>query len=234
MKFPIFSKITELFNPKKEEEAKKPKTEADYIKKFEDQVSKGVQAQVQIKSVIIEKKNQLLKNKEESNSWADKANKILDKVGSGEISEEEGDKFAKEALDEQIKSDSACTVLEEEIEKQQKSFDALTERVNELKSKVKLIKEKSYNVKLRENTANVTLEINKEFSDVGEIEKVNDLITQMEENVSTKEAEASAYDSITNEGVADRQRIEEILNKGTKKSSSDVLSELKSKRASKV
>jgi len=208
--------------------------EQQALRDLNDKLNKGVQAEVQLKSLIIEKQRLIAQHEDEAKNWGDKANKLLDQVSNGSLSQEDADKFASEALDEQSKAQHVADTLKTEVEAQQSSLNSLNEKVTGLKTDIESLQSKLSEVKSRETTAKATLEINKQLSDLGSADDTHALITRMEEKVSHIENEASAYDALKNENKTDKQKIDEILAKASKPSSSDALAALKKARESKT
>lgn len=205
--------------------------EAQAIRDLKEKLSKGVQAEVQLKTLIVEKQRQSAVKQDEANSWGDKANKLLDQVASGSLTQDEADKFAGEALVEQTNAQNTSDFLKSDAEQQQKRLTALNEKVVGLRTDIETLEGKLSEIKSRETTANATLEINKELSNLDGVDETHDLIKRMEDKVAHIEDTATAYDNLQGENKTDKQKIEEILVNANKPSASDALAALKAKRA---
>ena len=204
--------------------------EQQAIRDLQEKLNKGVQAEVQLKSLIIEKQKLFFQHEEEAKNWGDKANKLLDQVSPGSLTQEEADKFASEALDEQSKAQHVADTLNKEVEIQQKNLNALSEKVTGLKTDIENIQNKLSDVKSREVVAKIKIEINQQLSNIGTPNYAHELIDNIEEKVKHIENEAKAMDDLQNENKTEKQKIEEILSKSKNKDSENALNELKKQR----
>ena len=206
--------------------------EAQAIRDLESKLQQGVNAEVQLKTLVVEKQTLAAKKQAEANEWADKANRLLDQVTTGGLSQEDADKYASEALTEQQNAQHEADTAKADAEVQQTRLNALEEKVRGLKTDIGTLKNKLADVKARESSAKATLEINKQLSDFGGDDSAHELINRMEEKVSHIESTATAFDNLQNENKTDKQKIDEVLAKSAKPSSSEALAALKAARAS--
>lgn len=204
--------------------------QAQAIRELEDQLQKGANAEVSLKTLVIEKQTKATNKQKEADEWAAKANTFLDQVSTGGLSQEDADKYAGEALAEQQTAQHEAETAKAEAEVYQKRLTALEEKVKGLKTEIENLKSHAADIKSREETAKAELGINKEMSDFGKENSAHEILTRAEEHVSHIENESKAFDALQDENKTDKQKMEEVLANAKKVSPSDALAALKAKR----
>ena len=205
--------------------------EAQAIRDLEDQLDKGVKAEVSLKTLVIEKQTKGTSKQKEADEWANKANTFLDQVSTGALSQEDADKYAGEALAEQQTAQHEADTAKAEAEELQKRLATLEEKVKSLKADIENLKNHISDVKSREQTAKAELGINQQMADFGKVNSAHELVNRMEEKVSHIENESKAVSALQDENKTEKQKMEEVLANAKKVSPSDALAALKSKRA---
>ena len=233
----IFNRLKTIFNANANaalDAAEDPSVmEAQAVRDLESKLQQGVDAEVQLKTLVVEKQTLANKKQKEADEWGVKANRLLDQVASGALTQEDADKYAGEALVEQQNAQHEADTAKADAETQQARLTSLEEKVKSLKTDIETLKAKLADVKSRETSAKATLDINKQLSTFGGDDNAHDLINRMEEKVAHIENQATAYDNLQNENKTDKQKIEEVLAKAAKPSASDALAALKATREAK-
>lgn len=215
-------------------EAKEPAVmQAEAIRELEDQLQKGVNAEVSLKTLVIEKQTKATNKQAEADQWAEKANKLLDQAGAS-LSQEDADKFAAEALTEQQTAQHEADSAKSEAEGLQNRLTTLEEKVRGLKTEIQNLKSHAADLKSREETANAEIGINKELADYGKENSAHEILDRVEAHVSHLENESKALSALQTENKTDKQKIDEALANAAKVSPSDALAALKKAREEKT
>ena len=204
---------------------------AQAIRDLEEQLRKGTEAEVSLKTLVVEKQTKATNKQKDADEWAQKANTFLDQAKAGALSEEDGDKYAGEALSEQQNAQHEADALKAEAEELQNRLSGLEDKVKGLKTDIESLKNHANDLKSREETAKAELGINKQLADFGVDNSAHELLTRMEEKVSHIENESKAVSTLQDENKTEKQKMDEILEKAKKVSPSDALAALKAKRA---
>ena len=151
------------------------------IRDLEENYKKAVNAEVQLKTIVIEKRTTSEKKQNEANEWGHKANLLLDKVATKELSEADAYRLAGEALSKQTEAQTLADKYKADADAQQKSLDGVNSKVVELKTLIDETKAHLEDLKARETTAEVSVEVNKQLSDLDGLDNTKALLKRMEE-----------------------------------------------------
>lgn len=202
------------------------------IRDLREKLQKALNAEVKLKALVIEKRSNSEKDKDAASAWEDKANKVLDRVGSGpgQIPQDKADELAGEALNKQKECTERSVRFALEADNQQKVLDGVDSKVKELRTLIQTTEEHLTEIRSRQLTAEVSRDVNKELTSIG-IDNTKELIARMERKVSSTEFEAQAYGQLEDDNKTAADEIDEVL-KTAAPSASDALAALKAKRNS--
>ena len=199
------------------------------IRDLEENYKKAVNAEVQLKTIVIEKRTTSEKKQNEANEWGHKANLLLDKVATKELSEADADRLAGEALSKQTSAQTLADKYKVDADAQQKSLDGVNSKVVELKTLIDETKAHLEDLKARETTAEVSVEVNKQLSDLDGLDNTKALLKRMEEKTAHLENQAAAYSELQHDNRTPEDEINAALLKSPP--TNNALEELKKKRA---
>jgi len=212
------------------------------IDKFEDPIKMSEQAVRDLKKDLHESLKSLAevkalairmtKESEEQKSLAAdyerKAMLLLQKAQSGEMSEEDAERLARESLAR--KEQAASRVLEstQQSQSQQEMVAKLQNNVNELKSKISSYENDLVTLKARTKTANATRKINQHLANVDSNGTVA-LLERMKEKATEQEALAQAYGDMADASKSLDTEIDQALAGSPTLKAEDSLAQLKAK-----
>ena len=212
------------------------------IDKFEDPIKMSEQAVRDLKKDLHESLKSLAevkalairmtKESEEQKSlvadYERKAMLLLQKAQSGEMSEEDAERLARESLAR--KEQAASRVLEstQQSQSQQEMVAKLQNNVNELKSKISSYENDLVTLKARTKTANATRKINQHLANVDSNGTVA-LLERMKEKATEQEALAQAYGDMADASKSLDTEIDQALAGSPTLKAEDSLAQLKAK-----
>ena len=153
---------------------------------------------------------------------------LLQKAQSGEMSEEDAERLARESLSR--KEQAASRVLEstQQSQSQQEMVAKLQNNVNELKSKISSYENDLVTLKARTKTANATRKINQHLANVDSKGTVA-LLERMKEKATEQEALAEAYGDMADASKSVDTEIDQALAGSPTLKAEDSLAQLKAK-----
>lgn len=162
-------------------------------------LDKSLEALAQVKALAIRANNEKEEYKIKAADYQNKAMLILKKAQSGDMSMEEADRLAKEAL---IKKEECTNHVErasEEAVKFNTSVDQLEKNVAAIKSNISKWENELKTLKARVKVSKATKNLNKQMAEIDSSSTVS-MLERMKEKVQQEEALAEAYGDIANEG----------------------------------
>ena len=200
---------------------------------LKEKLQKALEAEVHLKSLVIDKRTNAQKNKAAADDWGHKAEQILDKVDHNQISAEDGDRLAKEALAQQGTAQQAADRYAKEATDQQAILDGMDKKVKELHDLIDQAENQSEELEAREESAEATKDISKELSSVG-VGNTRELLDRMRKKTEESEHMAQAYAELDNANKSTKDEINDLLGSGGAPGADDALAALKAKRSTKT
>lgn len=199
---------------------------------LKEKLQKALDAEVKLKALVIDKRTNAQKKKTEAESWGHKAEQILDRVDSKQITPEDGDRLAKEALAQQTDAQQAYERYSKESEEQQRVLDVMDTKVKEMHDLIDKSESQAQELEMRQQSADAQKDISRELTSVG-VNNTRELIDRMRRKTEESENMAQAYVELDQSNKSTKDEIDEVLGK-TNVVADDALAALKAKRASKT
>ncbi len=195
------------------------------IRDLKADLDQSLKALAEVKAMLIRSKSDFKKSEEASTSYEQKAMAILKKVQTGEISSEEADRLAGEALRKKDENDASAKRTKAELHTFETSSTKLDLNVKKIRSNISQWENELKTLKARIKVSETTLKLNKQLSETDSSGTIS-MLEKMKEKVDQDEALSEAYEDISNENQSLDDEINEVLKEDT---SSTSLDELKKK-----
>ena len=198
------------------------------IRDMKEDLDKALKALAEVKAMAIRARNEGETARDMSKDYEQKAMIILSRVEKGELSAEEGDRIARQALVKKAEAD-------EQLKRSQTEQENFNTRVSQLETSVRTIRNNISNwenelktLKARVKVSAATKSINKQMAQIDGTNTVA-MLERMKEKVSEEEALAEAYGDIANESKSVDDEIDKALGNPNESSAEDALAALKAK-----
>ncbi|MFO7863968.1 MAG: PspA/IM30 family protein [Salinivirgaceae bacterium] len=198
------------------------------IRDLKKDLDKGLQALAEVKALAIRSRREANENKDNAQSYEQKAILILGKAEKGDITPDEADRLAAEALTRKEECVSNAARAQAEVESFDQNIAKLQSNINRLKSQIRHYENELKTLKARDRVSQATTKINKSMSGIDSSSTVARL-ERMKDKVTQQEAMAEAYGDIASESRSVDDEIDDVLKDEPKSKASDALAELKAK-----
>jgi len=198
------------------------------IRDLKKDLDKALQALAEVKALAIRSRRDAEENKENASSYEQKAILLIKKAERGELTPEEADRLATEALARKEDCVTNAARAQAEVESFDKNIAKLQQNINKLKSQITTYENELKTLKARDRVSKATTKINKSMSGIDSSSTVARL-ERMKEKVAQQEAMAEAYGDIATESRSIDEEIDEVLKDDSKVKASDALEALKAK-----
>ncbi len=198
------------------------------IRDLKKDLDKSLQALAEVKSLAIRSRREANEAKEKAGNYEQKAILLLKKAEKGDITPDEADRLASEALARKEETINQAARAQSEVERFDQNIAKLQSNINKLKSQISHYENELKTLKARDRVSKATQKINKSMTNIDSSSTVSRL-ERMKEKVSQQEAMAEAYGEIADEGKSVDDEIEEALKDEPSAKASDALADLKAK-----
>jgi phage shock protein A len=198
------------------------------IRDLKKKLQAGLEAEAQLKAMIIGLRTDEQKSRDEATVWEQRANALLDKAEKQEITQADADRLAAEALTKQKALLDLADRKHAQADSSDQSLSGVDAKIRELRNMITETEENLTELTARAKTAEASKAINKELTSVG-LDNTKALLQRMEQKVSKDENLAAAYGSLEDNNVDTETEIKKILS-SSPSSSNDALAALKAKR----
>ncbi len=201
------------------------------IRDLRKDLDSNIKALAEVKAIAIGIRKDLETKKAQAQDYENKAMLLLKKSQSGELSADEADRLASEALarKEALVSDSAR--LSNDLAHQDTLVQNMEGQIRQLKSQIGHWENEAKMLKARSKVAGATQKLNKQLARIDSDGTIA-MLERMKEKVSTEEALAESYGSIaqieSQEATLDSE-INQALSGSVNASGADSLAALKAK-----
>jgi phage shock protein A len=197
------------------------------IREMKKDLENCLKALAEVKALEIRSRNEITTEKEKAVDYEKKAMLLLQRAESGQITAEEADRLAGEALNKKAESDSHVERGAKEQARLEESVSKLGVNVKTLRSKISSWENELKTLKARVKVALATKNLNKQMASIDSSDTIS-MLERMKEKVEQEEALADAYGSIANESKSLDDEIDKAIGdaQGT---NSDSLAALKAK-----
>lgn len=180
------------------------------IRDMKEQLAKSVEALAQLKALSIRKKNESEREDQTAKDYYGKAVVLVQKAEKGEVSAEEADRLAKEALKKQTAAQENAVHLNKEHEKLHAECEKMQTNINTLKSNIAKWENELKTLKARVQVSEATKDINKKMTQIDTHSTVS-MLEKLKERVVQQEALAEAYLDISNAGKSIDDEIDAVV-----------------------
>ena len=195
------------------------------IRDLKEDLSKNLESLAQVKALAIRANNDKENYEGEAEEFHSKAIIIVKKGQSGEMSAEESDKLAQDALTRKEEKLQLAINAQLEAEKIQGSVQQLESNIAQLKSTINNWENELKTLKARVKVSKAKSSLNKQMAELDSTGTVS-MLERMKEKVAQQEALAEAYGDI----AKNYKPVDEAINKAadtTKEKAKDALEDLK-------
>lgn len=198
------------------------------IRDMKKDLDSALHALAEVKAMAIRSRNEVETYANKSKDYESKAMQLLQKAETGQISAEEADRLASEAL--VLKQDNEK--LSVQAKAHQEKFDAdvskMESNVKSLRSNISKWENELKTLKARVKVSNATTKLNKQMANIDSTSTVS-MLEKMKEKVEQDEALAESYGEIAGETRSTDDEIEKALEGGVNTQAADDLAALKAK-----
>lgn len=191
------------------------------IKEMKLDLTKALEGLAQVKALLIRSKNEKEIFETKAKDYQNKAMLILKKVEKGDLSSEDGDRLAAQALVKKSENDENIRRTASEVEKLSASVSKLETNVNTLKSNISKWENELRTLKARVKVSNATKNLNKQMASIDSSSTVS-MLEKMKEKVAEEESLAEAYGDIASETKSIDEEIDKVLDSTSTNAESDL------------
>jgi phage shock protein A len=172
------------------------------IRELKKQLNEAVESLAQVKATQIRFEKEAINERERAKMLVKRAEAILEKSKSGEISEDEAQKLVAELLQKAEIHEQNARNLEQEAQKQKEIAMKLQVKIDQLKTTIAKYEAELKTLKARYATAKAVKKINKQLAKVDPSDTIS-MLERMKEKVEEEECLATAYEEIAKEEMID-------------------------------
>ena len=198
------------------------------IRDLKKDLDKSLQALAEVKAVAIRAKKEMNEHESRAKTYENKAVMLLKKVQSGDISAEEADRLAAEALNKKTESLQAAATSKANYQQLEGQIGQLNNNVGKLKSNIAKYENELKMLKARARVSQATKKLNKSMSNVDSGGTIS-MLEKMKDKVAQDEALAEAYGEMADSNKSLDDEIDQVLNTPSESASSAELDALKAK-----
>jgi phage shock protein A len=199
------------------------------IKEMKKDLENCLKAMAEVKALEIRSRNEIGKEKEKAADYEKKAMLLLQRAENGQISSEEADRLASEALNKKVECEAHVDRAAQEQVQFEKNLSQLEGNIKTLRSKISSWENELKTLKARVKVASATKKLNKQMASIDSSDTIS-MLERMKDKVEQEEALSDAYGSIANESKSLDDEIDSAIG-GDSAIQSDSLAALKAKMA---
>jgi len=191
------------------------------IRDLKSDLDNSLKALAEVKAMAIRARNDVKTNSSKAQDYESKAMLLLKKAQSGELSPEDADRLATEALARKEEFTQAMNVSSAEQERFDKNVSQLDATVKKLKSNISGYENELRTLKARVKVSEASAKVNKQMAQIDASSTVS-MLERMKEKVTQQEALAEAYGDIAGESKTLDDEIDSALDGKSVKASDDL------------
>lgn len=180
------------------------------IREMRDDLNQSLEAYAKVKAMAIRSQNNVEKKKLEATDYERKAILLLEKANRNEISIDQAENLAKEALGLKNQLLEEITELENQVIIHEKSANEVHKNVEILKFNINKWENELATLKARVKVADATKLVNKQMAKIDANSTIS-MLERMKEKVEEDEALAQAYGSMSTQNKSADDQINETL-----------------------
>lgn len=198
------------------------------IRDLKNDLKAAMTSLAEVKSIAIRTRKEGEDAKKLAADYERKAMLLLQKMNSGELSQEEAEKLATQALEKKEEKTTEAARLCQEAERHEQMSNTLQANVNKIKSSVTTYENDLATLKARARTASSTKKINAQLAKIDSSGTIA-MLEKMKSKVEEDESLAQAYGDLANIDKSVDDEINAALENSPRIESSARLLELKKK-----
>jgi len=176
------------------------KVTEESIRELKKQLNEAIESLAQVKATQIRFEREAINERERAKMLVKKAESILAKAKSGEMSEEEAQKLVSELLQKAEIHEQNARNLEQEAQKQKEMAMRLQAKIDQLKTVIAKYEAELKTLKARYATAKAVKKINKQLAKVDPSDAIS-MLEKMKQKVEEEEYLATAYEEIAKKEI---------------------------------
>ncbi|WP_177760747.1 PspA/IM30 family protein [Flavobacterium sp. I3-2] len=180
------------------------------IREMREDLNQALEAYAKVKAMAIRTQNSVNTKRKEAQDYENKAVLLLEKANREEISVEQAESLAKEALMIKKRLLEEITELEYQVTVHEKSAEEVQKNTEVLKFNINKWENELTTLKARVRVANATKMVNKQMAKIDSNSTVS-MLERMKNKVEEDEALAQAYGSMANNTKTIDDEINETL-----------------------
>ena len=180
------------------------------IREMREDLNQALEAYAKVKAMAIRTQNSVNSKRKEAEDYENKAVLLLEKANREEISVEQAESLAKEALMIKKRLLEEISELEYQVTVHEKSAEEVQKNTEVLKFNINKWENELTTLKARVRVANATKMVNKQMAKIDSNSTVS-MLERMKNKVEEDEALAQAYGSMANNTKTIDDEINETL-----------------------
>lgn len=200
------------------------------IRDMKKDLETSLKSLAEVKALQIRSKNDTKKEADRAADYERKAMLLIQRAESGQISVEEADRLASEALNKKAECEEHVARTTQEQEQFSKNVSSLENNVKTLRTKVSSWENELKTLKARVKVATATKNLNKQMANLDSSNTIS-MLERMKDKVAQEEALSEAYGDISNESKSLDDEIDSAIGSDSQSDSANSLAALKAKMA---
>lgn len=198
------------------------------IRDLKRDLEKSLKAMAEVKALHIRTKNDLQSYSNKAADYESKAMLLVKKASNGEISAEESDRLATEALLRKEENVKLAAQAAKDADKFSTDVSTLEGNLRKIKSMIAKYENELKTLKARVKVSKTTQNLNKQMANLDSGSTIS-MLERMKDKVEEQEALAESYGEIANENQSLDAEIDAVLGDDAKVEATDALAALKAK-----
>ena len=198
------------------------------IRDLKRDLEKSLKAMAEVKALHIRTKNDLQSYSNKAADYESKAMLLVKKASNGEMSAEDSDRLATEALLRKEENVKLAAQAAKDADKLSTDVSALEGNVRKIKSMIAKYENELKTLKARVKVSKATQNLNKQMANLDSGSTIS-MLERMKDKVEEQEALAESYGEIANENQSLDAEIDAVLGDDAKVEATDALAALKAK-----
>lgn len=192
------------------------------IREMREDLNQSLEAYAKVKAMAIRTQNNINSKQKEANDYEQKAILLLEKANRNEITIDQAENLAKEALTLKKQLLEEVEELKHQVVVHEKSAEEMHKNIEVLKFNINKWENELATLKARVRVANATKLVNKQMAKIDSNSTIS-MLERMKEKVEDDEALAQAYGSLADKSKSIDDQINETLNQDQIQSELDAL-----------
>lgn len=182
------------------------------IREMREDLNQSLEAYAKVKAMAIRTQNNINTKEKEAKEYEYKAILLLEKANKNEITVEQAENLAKEALTLKKQLEEEVEELKNQVSIHEKSADEMHKNIEVLKFNINKWENELATLKARVRVANATKLVNKQMAKIDSNSTIS-MLERMKEKVEDDEALAQAYGTLADKNKTVDDEINETLNR---------------------